>query len=154
MDFRLIKLKETTVVGVTRKFEGSAAERFEQVGVMWAIDCDFVPGKICNGFDGVWYGIWDRGTYRIARDAEDTDAQELESYTIPAGTYAAFTTQKGLTAGEVIPELRAQIFDSWLPDSGYVQKEDLEIEVYHLWTDKEERRKNRYYEIWIPVEKK
>ena len=32
-------------------------------------------------------------------------------------------------------------------------KVDLVLEVYHLWTDQEKRRKNRYYEIWIPVEK-
>ncbi len=32
-------------------------------------------------------------------------------------------------------------------------KGDLVIEVLHLWTDRELRKKNRYYEVWLPVEK-
>ncbi len=33
-------------------------------------------------------------------------------------------------------------------------KGDLVIEVLHLWTDHDQRNKNRYYEVWIPIEKK
>lgn len=121
---------------------------------MWALECDFVPGKICNGFDGIWYGLWSGNTYWIARSPEDAAVPGLETTVIPAGTYAAFTTERGGFAGDELPKLREQIFDAWLPDSGYVQKGDTEVEVYHLWTDRAERREKRYYEIWIPVEKK
>lgn len=37
------------------------------------------------------------------------------------------------------------------PDSGYTVKDDMIVEVYHLNTNREERRKKRYFEIWIPI---
>lgn len=94
------------------------------------------------------------GHYMIARDKPDTTGADLEKYIIPAGAYAAFTTEKGGYAGEELPKLHDLIFKSWLPDSGYVRASDLEIEVYHLRTGDAERKKNRYYEIWIPIKEK
>lgn len=41
-------------------------------------------------------------------------------------------------------------FDCWLPDSGYKQTNDYEIEVYYLYL-KDEKYK-QHYEIWIPIE--
>lgn len=38
--------------------------------------------------------------------------------------------------------------------NGVKQKYDLAIEALHLWTDHDLRQKNRYYEVWIPVELK
>lgn len=52
-----------------------------------------------------------------------------------------FYTEHGGFAGSEFPKLRAQIFDSWLPDAGYQQARDLEIEVYHLYAkDEKEKR--------------
>lgn len=59
----------------------------------------------------------------------------------------------GGLAWEEFPKLEELIFDAWLPISGYRQRGDLVIEVLHLWTDRELRKKNRYYEVWLPVEK-
>lgn len=73
---------------------------------------------------------------------------------IPAGKYAVFTTEKGGYAGDELPKLRDLIFNSWMPGSEYRQKSDFELEVYHLWTNRTERREKRYYEIWVPVENK
>ncbi|MGN0546973.1 MAG: helix-turn-helix domain-containing protein [Acutalibacteraceae bacterium] len=154
MDFRIVEQKETEVFGISRRFDTSASERFESERIMWADNCDFVPSKICEGFDGVWYGVWSEGRYSIARDKNDTSGENLEKIIIPGGTYAAFTTEKGGYAGDELPRLRELIFDSWLPSSGYTQAGDFELEVFHLCTDREERRKNRYYEIWIPVKSK
>lgn len=53
-----------------------------------------------------------------------------------------------------VPRLFELIFDSWLPASVYKQKYDLAVEILHLWTDHDLRQKNRYYEVWIPVELK
>ena len=153
MDFRIIDLPETAVYGLSREFFCSASERFEHERIMWADTEDFVPKKISDGFDGVWYGIWNGGKYAIARKKELATGTNLEKLIIPAGTYAAFTTAKGGYAGDELPQLRDLIFNSWLADSGYRQKGDFELEVYHLATNREERRKNRYYEIWIPIEK-
>ena len=155
MDFRITKVDETEVYGVSRQFDDQEFKTREDLKhVMWSEDFDFVPGRICDGYDGMWYGIWSSGKYLIAREKEDTKNDSLEKFIIPAGTYAVFKTERGGFAWEEIPRLRELIVDSWLPDSEYNQTNEFEIEVYHLWTNREERRKNRYYEIWISIEKK
>ena len=90
----------------------------------------------------------------IAREKADVKTFEVETRTLPAGTYAAFKTKCGGLAWEEFPKLFELIFDSWLPTSAYKQKYNLAIEVLHLWTDRNLRQKNRYYEVWIPVELK
>lgn len=150
MDFRIVETEEFEVYGVLRRFGGTSSERFKQENIMWSTNCDFVPAQICEDFDG----IWDNGNYMIARDKSDTIRENLKKYKIPAGKYAAFTTDKGGYAGDELPKLHDLIFNSWLPDSGYIPLSDLEMEIYHLQTDKSERQKNRYYEIWIPVKEK
>jgi AraC family transcriptional regulator len=163
MDFRIIDLAETEVLGATEQFDGEGYKNREELrNKMWADNCDDVPGHICTGrwnqpdnhsYDGVWYGIWQNGKYMIARAEADTKNKGLEKSVIPSGAYAAFTTEPGGVAWEEFPKLRELIFDSWLPDSGYRHKGDLVIEVLHLWTDHDERNRKRYYELWIPVEK-
>ena len=98
--------------------------------------------------------VWQDGKYMIARDRSDVKTDRLERRTIPAGTYAAFRTERGGVAWKEFPKLFELIFGSWLPSSDYRQKGDLAIEVLHLWTDHDLRQKNRYYEVWIPVEVK
>ena len=164
MDFRIIELEDTEVYGVSKQYEGQGYQTREELRhSMWADDCDDVPGKLCEGswnqpgstsYDGIWYGVWRDGKYMIAREEVDTKIDKLEVRKIPAGTYAAFKTECGGLAWEEFPKLFELIFDSWLPASEYRQKYDLIVEVLHLWTDRDLRRKNRYYEVWIPVELK
>lgn len=151
MEFRIVEMEETEVYGISRRTQVQAAERFELERIMWSEEEDYVPKMICDGFDGIWYGIWSEGAYMIARKKEDASGENLEKRIIPAGKYAAFTTERGGYAGDVLPRLRDLIFNSWLPDSGYRQSADLEIEIYHLWTKREERREKRYFEIWVPI---
>lgn len=153
MNFRIVEIPEIAVYGISRKAEGTTEENFNMRNIMWAENADFLPEKICDGFDGIWYGIWKDDSYAIARDKADTTGENLQKHTIPAGTYAAFTTEPGGFAGDEIPKLHNQILEAWLPYSDYKRTADTEIEVYHLWTNREERRAKRYYEIWIPVEK-
>ncbi len=164
MDFRLIELEEAGVYGVSKPYEGQGYRSREELRhLMWADDHDDVPGLLCEGrwneqgntaYDGVWYGVWQDGRYMIAREKEDVKNDRLEKLTLPAGTYAAFRTECGGLAWEEFPKLFELIFDSWLPASEYRQKYGVVIEVLHLWTDHELRKKNRYYEVWIPVELK
>ena len=164
MDFRIIELKETEVYGISRPFDGQGYQTREELRhIMWSEECDAVPGQICEGswnepsnisYDGVWYGIWQDSQYMIAREKDDTKNDALEKRVISSGTYAAFKTERGGLAWEEFPKLFELIFDAWLPSSEYRQKDDIIIEVLHLWTDYEMRNKNRYYEVWIPVVKK
>ena len=152
MDFRIIETECIKLKGLSKQFEGTAAERFEQEHIMWADHHDDVQNKVCTKIPGIWYGIWNNGTYWIAKDSSELTGIGFDEAVIQGGTYAVFKTGYGGFAGDELPKLREQIFDSWLDSSGYKQTSDFEVEVYHLFS-KEERHK-RYYEIWIPVEKK
>lgn len=164
MNFRIIELEETEIVGVSNPYDGQGYKNREELrNSMWSEAYEDVPHQISSGrwnapgstvYDGMWFGVWQDGRYMIARKAEDALNHELEHRLIPAGTYAAFTTEKGTLAWEEFPRLFGLIFDSWLPASPYRQKGDLAIEVLHLWTDHDLRKKNKYYEVWIPVEPK
>ena len=154
MNFRIVETNEIEIYGISKPFTGTSAERFPQEHFMWSVEFDNVPGQICDGFDGLWYGVWNSNNYLIARAKDNTTGDHLERHIIPAGTYAAFTSEPGGFAGDVLSQLRDQIINSWLPDSGYEQTREMEIELYHLWTDREMRRKNRYYELWIPIRRK
>lgn len=154
MNFRIIELNETEVYGISKQFDGQGYKTREELRhIMWSEECNFVPAEICDGYDGIWYGVGQDGKYTIAREIENTKKDGLEKHIIPSGTYAAFKTECGGVAWEELPKLFELIFDSWLPNSDYKQSGNMMIEVYHLWTDNEIRRKNRYYEVWIPVKK-
>ncbi|MFR5875222.1 MAG: helix-turn-helix domain-containing protein [Eubacterium sp.] len=152
MNFAIRNIEETIVYGITRDFDTTADKRFEQENIMWAENLDHIPARICDGYDGIWYAIWHDGKYTIARKKEFVTGKNLDEQKIPAGKYAVFTSERGVYAGEAFPQMHDAIFNSWLPGSGYKQIGDLEIEVYHLCTNREKRRKERFFEIWIPVE--
>ena len=164
MDCRIIDIEEMELYGVSKQFDGQGYKTREELRhIMWSEEIDDVPGQICDGkwnqsghhaYDGVWYGIWQYGKYAIARANTDTKEAVLEKHSILSGTYMAFKTECGGLAWEEFPKLFELIFDAWLPSSEYKQKGDIIIEAYHLWTDYEMRNKNRYYEVWIPVERK
>ena len=160
MDFRIMETEGIKLKGVSKQFEGQAPERFEQEHLMWADHHDNAPGLISATYPGEWFGIWDAGTYRVARRPENVEpprpsgtpprrGMTLEDIAIPGGTYAVFRTGYGGFAGDELPRLRGEIFDAWLGSSGYSQTRDYEVEVYHL-APKQEKEK-RYYEIWVPV---
>ncbi len=164
MDFRIIQLEETEIYGISKQYKGEGhKDREELRHIMWADRLDNIPEKLCEGkfnqpnneaFDGIWFGFWQNDRYMIARKKEDIKTTKLEKQIIPAGTYAAFTSERGGFAGVEIPKLFELIFNSWLPTSDYQLKNDIIIEVLHLWTSRELRKENRYYEVWIPIEKK
>ena len=164
MNLRIVDAEERSVCGVSKEFDSQKFPTREALRhSMWAEDCDFVPGKICggkwnqpgdNGFDGLWYGLWHDGKYMIAREQECTNGERLEKAVIAKGRYAAFTTEPGGLAWEEFPKLVDLIFNSWLPSSKYELRNGDIVEIYHLWSDHEIRKKNRYYEVWIPIEPK
>lgn len=153
MDFKIVNIDSFEVFGLSKQFNCLSADRFKQQSIMWSVEFEHYPEKISAGYDGIWYGIFNGGKYSIARRQEDTDYNRLEKIAVPGGEYAVFTTEKGGYAGAELPLLHELIFNSWLPDSEYKIKEEYVIEVYHLATDRTERRKNRYYEMWIPLVK-
>ena len=164
MNYRILDIPETKLYGYAKPYDGMGYRNREELRhVMWASDNEDIPGKLCEGtwnqpgntaYDGVWYGVWQDGCYMIAREEKDIQKEAPESIALPAGKYAAFTTECGGLAWEEFPKLFSLIFESWLPTSPYQQRGDMAIEVLHLWTDHDIRQKKRYYEVWIPVELK
>lgn len=151
MHFKIMETNEIKLRGLSKQFTGTAADRFEQEHTMWAIEYEEYMKQIHHEIPGIWYGIWDNGRYWIAKSENEVTENNIESCEIPAGTYAVFSTGCGGFAGDELPALRELIFGSWLPDSGYIQTYDYEIEVYHLYSKGEKGK--RHYEIWIPVRK-
>lgn len=157
MNFKIINEEEITVYGISRDCFSSDENRYELARTMWSDECDNIPKEICDGYDGKWYGIWHSNKYLIGREKIDCRSDtfnSLEKEIIPSEKYAVFTTELGGYAGYELPKLHKLIFEAWLPNSKYVRNGNIEIEVYHLCTDRAERRKKRYYEIWIPVMEK
>ncbi|MFI3325505.1 MAG: helix-turn-helix domain-containing protein [Clostridia bacterium] len=163
MDFRIISIADLEVYGESKKIELGYKSREEQRHPMWCEDLEDVPSKLSEGewnekgntsYDGIWYGIWQDGKYMIAREKSDTKNHNLEKRIIKGGEYAVFKTEKGTLAWEEFPKLFDLIFNSWLPSSGYKQRGDVVIEILHLFTDKEIRAKNKYYEVYLPIENK
>lgn len=150
MEVRFIETEQISLYGLSKQFTGCAAGRFEQECDMWLDNGNYLE-KMSPEIHGIWYGIWDNGQYWIAKAEGRADCSKTEPYKIPAGTYAVFTTGRGGFAGDELPALRELIFNAWLPDSGYGQAGDYEVEVYHLFPATKKRE--RYYEIWIPVRK-
>ena len=70
MDFKIVNVKGFEVLGLSKQFGCQAGDRFKQENIMWSVDAEHYPEKICNGYDGIWYGIWDNGNYSIARNEE------------------------------------------------------------------------------------
>ena len=68
-----------------------------------------------------------------SKKADEDDNLSLTSIAIPSGKYTVFSTDFGGFADNVLSKLRGQIFDSWLPDSGYKQTDIYEVEVYYLY---------------------
>lgn len=149
--FKICDLEDFEVYGISKNFNCQSSDRFKQEKEMWSIDYEHYPEKICQGYDGIWYGIFNNGKYAIARNKKDTQADNLKKIIIPAGKYAVFTTDKGGYAGDELSKMHDLIFNSWLKDTQYNIKREYIIEVFHLATDREKRRKNRYYEIYIPI---
>lgn len=155
LSLRFVEIEDILLFGLSRQLTGSAADRYGQVHDLWAVGCEDLPSRISFEKPGIWYGIWDKGRYQIARPPQltlkgqkkDPTELELEALKIPRGRYAVFTAPEHGIASDSLPKLRRQIFEEWLPSSGFSPVEDYEIEVYHLYPPSQ--REKRSYEIWL-----
>ena len=71
-------MNETTVYGISKDLCCQACDRFEQEKEIWSEDYEHYPERICDGYDGLWYGIFDNGKYSIARKKKDITKENLE----------------------------------------------------------------------------
>ena len=74
-----------------------------------------------------------------------------ENITIPKQRYAVFETERCTYPTTVSLVLRRRVIAEWLPASGYQLANAPEIVVTHWYRG--DNSKNRYRELWIPIEK-
>lgn len=80
------------------------------------------------------------------------ESMGFEDIIIPAQTYAVFETPRCNYPMGIYDELREQIVTDWLPNATYQFTDGPEIVVTHWYRG--DRKKDRYVEIWLPIEKK
>lgn len=149
--FKICDLEEFEVYGISKNFNCQSSDRFKQEKEMWSIDYEHYPEKICQGYDGIWYGIFENGKYSIARKKEDVEFNGLEKIKIKSGKYAVFTTDKGGYAGDELSKMHDLIFNSWLKDTQYNIKREYIIEVFHLATDEKKEEKTDTTKSTFPL---
>jgi AraC family transcriptional regulator len=158
MDYKIVKKNALTFIGYKKKFKGKPEERFEQEKDFWVNtrkEQDVLIALRNEPF--IWYDIntnfGDDGYDHYISIISDTDVPEgFEKIIVPELTYAIFETERMAYPTSSHLDLRKKIVSEWLPSSQYILAEGPEITVTHWF--KGTNKKNRYAELWIPVENK
>lgn len=155
MNYRIETKEAFRVIGVSCPLEKEIEKNFETIPKKWQeAAADGTLAKLASmigcspcGVLGVsvWNGGSESGKYYISVASDAVDAT-LESYDIPAATWAVFP---GDGNGRAIQELEARIVKEWLPSSGYEYALGPDIEVYL-----DENPEHMRFEVWIPVTKR
>ena len=135
MNFRIEKREAFKIVGKSMEICHDIEKNHVIIPDMWdrlkadgtlecLVDCvgvepEGVLGVCSCNDDGPW-------TYTIGVSS-DVEAEGLESFTIPAATWAIFS---GAGSGISVQELEGRIVSEWLPASGYEYANLPDIEVY------------------------
>ncbi len=170
MNYKIEEKDEIILTGYKRRFAGIPGERLKQEEEMYVTTRPLqyilqgLSGNFAETID-VITNINDEGyDFYIASHLSEYNRNHLniilgedfadyyENITIPKCTYAVFETEKCQFPTVVSPDLRRKIASEWLPSSGYQLADAPELVVTHWYRD--ERRKQRYRELWIPIEKK
>lgn len=151
MNYRIEKKEAFRVVGVSEPLHKEIEKNFEIVPKMWqkaAMDGTVMKllsmmenqpkgmlgVSVCNDAD-----VW-RYFIAVASSKED---ETLESYVVPACTWAIFP---GKGTPQSIQVLEKRIVTEWLPTSGYEYDNAPDIEVFI-----NDHPTEAEYEVWIPV---
>ena len=174
MNYRIESKPEMVLTCFGKRFEGTPGSRLEQEAdftmrtrpqqyLLMGLDsfenmpstASVVMNVSDDGFD-FYQGrfLSEKARERMASEFElgPEYAALFRHIAIPAHTYAVFETERCAYPTETFLDLRAQVVSEWLPSSGYQLADAPEITVYHWFAG--ENRKNRFIELWMPVEEK
>lgn len=167
MNYRIEEKEAMILTGFKRRFVGVPNERGEQEKAMYLEtrpmqallrECSEDSVKDLNiirnvGDDGYDFYIARELPEVVRNDFGKKTAlgAEFENVTIPKCTYAVFQTEKCTHPTEVFLDLRRKIASEWLPHSGYQLSDAPELVVTYWCMD--DKRAERYRELWIPVVK-
>ena len=171
MNYRIEEKPEMVLTGYKRHFTGIPGERKEQEKDMYVntrplqyilqglsgypdLNYDVITNIGDDGYDFyITYQLpefYHNSLYKSGILGEEF-AGYYENITIPKQVYAIFETERCLYPTTAFLDLRRRIVAEWLPTSGYQLANAPEIVATHWYRG--ENSKNRYRELWIPVEK-
>ncbi len=176
MNYKIVERKETVMTGTMRRLSGSPGERRDQeadfyistreqqYALQW-LSRDYETSVLAvdncddDGFDCYIGAFLSKKNYdSLADDFGDAGAKKYKNLAVPAGTYLVCETERTEFPTEVFLELRKNMVSDLLPTLGYQLRKAPELEITHwYWSNDDEEdarvRKNRYIEVWLPVEK-
>ncbi len=171
MDYRIEEKDEMIFTGYKRRFSGVPGEREEQECEMYVNTRPLqyilqgLSGDVENNFD-IITNVGDDGYdfyitsilpeyYRNNLEKNGVLGKEFaakfENIVVPKCTYAVFETERCKYPTTVFLDLRKRIITEWLPSSGYQLSDAPEIVASHWFRG--ERSRQRYRELWMPIEK-
>ncbi len=174
MNYRIENKPEMILTGYGRRFEGAPGGRLKQEAdftmrtrpqqyLLQGVDtfenasssASVVMNVNDDGFD-FFLGRFLSDKARADMASEFSLGPEyaalFQDIAIPAHTCAVFETERCGYPTETFLDLRARIVSEWLPSSGYQLSDAPEITVYHWYGG--ERRRERYIELWMPIEER
>lgn len=171
IDYRIEQAEEFTLVGYKRRFEGSPANRQEQVHCFYmdtrlnqyaldgmTQDCVNTHNVMTN-FDDDGYDFYiakkmSAKDWKMYAEALEDDANRFELLTVPAGLYLICETQRCQFPVCYDEDLRKKAVTEWLPSSDYELTDAPELLIYHWFRTDDERKHQRYCEVWLPIAKR
>ncbi len=172
MNYKIYEMPKTEFIGYKKHFTGVPGDRLDQEGKLYLTTRpkQYVLSGLMNDPDihyQVVTNIDDEGfDFYIAepinsemrcRDSLDEILSQgisdwFEKFTVEKQTFVVFETSRSQFPTIEFLNLRKQIISEWLPSSEYMLAEAPEIVVGH-WLRKPQN-KERYYEVWLPIEKR
>lgn len=152
MEYRIEEKEAFRIVGVSMPLAKNIEQNFAEVPKMWGqAASDGTIERLAALMDQQPMGLlgvsvcneYEDWRYYIAVSSSVNDIGEFTEYTVPASTWAVFSSQG---TGVSIQELEKRIITEWLPTSGYEYGNSADIEVY---IDPDPQ--NTKYEVWLPI---
>lgn len=159
MNYRIEKKGPIQIVGVSTKEPMTMEDCFEKVPQFWSkvyeqgwIErlCPLMDGSEPQGILGV--SACDGGSfsgYYVAVATNRPAPEGLDSYTVPAGTWAIFECCGPVP--DAMQAMQQRIVSEWLPTSGYQYASAPDIEVYPAG---DQKSPGYHSQIWLPIVKK
>ncbi|MDO4542183.1 MAG: AraC family transcriptional regulator [Bacillota bacterium] len=153
MDYRIEEHPAFSIVGISAPMSRTIEENFAVVPKLWerAAKEGIIPRlvKLMTGEPKGMLGVsccnsQEEWRYFIAAAGEGDGSQDLQTYQVPACTWAIFPGQGPMP--QSIQELEKRIVTEWLPSSGYEYANAPDIEVY-ISPDPARAK----YEVWLPI---
>lgn len=159
MEYRIVQKDSFTVVGKAIRTSTVDGENSREIPKFWSDSyADGTVSQIAalgknEDVLGLCYDAEQDGEFFKYAIAVETDAagadDEFDRIQIPAATWAVFTSVGPMPGA--IQETWSRIYQEWFPNTGYVQAEGPDFELYPPGDNSSE---NYRCEIWIPIVKK